>query len=261
MTLDTVVFVGGGVDLNYKPAGFHDGFGDLSFGEPVDTVGKWTALRSLRFAWVKYARMACGSVYPAFKRTLDVAVASVLLVALTPLFLVLAALIKATDGGPVLFRQTRVGRWGREFRFPKFRSMVPGAEGKLADLLALNEHKTGVTFKIKSDPRLTRIGKIMRKTSMDELPQLWCVLVGEMTLVGPRPAVPREVAQYTLADRRRLEVAPGLTCFWQVRGRSNIPFAQQVEMDLEYIERRSVLLDLKLLAMTVPAVVTGRGAY
>ena len=214
-----------------------------------------------RFVRLKYTRMASGVVYPTLKRGLDLVVAAAMLSLLLPLYLVLAAAIKATDGGPVLFWQTRVGRWGREFRFPKFRSMVPDADSRLHEMLTLNQHKSGVTFKLKADPRLTRVGRLMRRTSMDELPQLWSVLIGDMTLVGPRPAVPREVFQYSLDDRRRLEVAPGLTCIWQVSGRSNIPFDRQLEMDVEYIERRSLLLDLKLLALTVPAVVTGRGAY
>ena len=224
-------------------------------------VCQWSLSHNLRFAHLKYSRMAGGVVYPLAKRALDIAVAATLLLVLAPLYALLAVVIKATDGGTVLFWQTRVGRWGQEFRFPKFRSMVPNADSRLHEVLALNQHKTGVTFKLKDDPRLTRIGRLMRRTSMDELPQLWSVLSGDMTLVGPRPAVPREVSQYTLDDRRRLEVTPGLTCIWQVSGRSDIPFARQLEMDVEYIERRSLALDLKLLALTVPAVVSGRGAY
>jgi lipopolysaccharide/colanic/teichoic acid biosynthesis glycosyltransferase len=195
------------------------------------------------------------------KRFLDVTVSGSLLVVLAPLFALVALLIKATDRGPVLFWQTRVGRGGREFQFPKFRSMVPNAEGLLGTLLHQNHHKTGVTFKLKRDPRVTWIGRIIRKTSIDELPQLWCVLVGRMTLVGPRPALPREVAHYTPVECGRLAVTPGLTCLWQISGRGDIPFAQQVEMDLEYIEKQSLWLDLKILILTIPAVLTGRGAY
>ena len=228
---------------------------------PAGGGARWTPQASARFAVVKYRRLLGVVTHLTAKRLLDVMVAAVLLVALAPMFAVLAVLIKATDGGRVLFWQPRVGRWGREFWFPKFRSMVPDAEQKLAALLASNQHKTGVTFKLRDDPRITRVGRLLRRTSLDELPQLWCVLAGSMTLVGPRPAVPREVSRYTLDDRRRLEVVPGLTCFWQVRGRSNIPFARQLEMDLEYIDRRSLLLDLKLLALTAPAVISGRGAY
>lgn len=195
------------------------------------------------------------------KRTMDVAVSLTMLVLLLPLFATVAALIKWTDGGPVLFWQRRVGRWGREFWFPKFRSMVANAE-KLKDaLLKQNDHKDGITFKMKRDPRVTWIGRLIRKLSIDELPQLWCVLKGDMALVGPRPPVPREVAQYTLADRRRLDVTPGLTCIWQVSGRGNIPFPQQVEMDVDYIERRGTWLDVKLMLNTIPAVLTGKGAF
>ncbi|MFO0850929.1 MAG: sugar transferase [Gemmataceae bacterium] len=215
----------------------------------------------VRLLWKKYSRLLTRAARRAVKRDLDVVVSVALLVALSPLFAVVALLIKLTDGGPVLFWQTRVGRWGREFPFPKFRSMVTNAEALLPEVLKHNHHQTGVTFKSKADPRVTWIGRIIRRTSIDELPQLWCVLAGEMTLVGPRPAVPREVDRYTVADRRRLDVTPGLTCLWQVRGRGDIPFERQVELDIEYIERQSFLLDVKILCLTVPAVVTGRGAY
>jgi len=202
----------------------------------------------------------CGGAQ-VLKRILDIAVAVTMLALLAPLLALVAVLVKLTDGGPVLFWQTRVGRWGREFPFPKFRSMVPNADRLVEGLLAQNDHKEGVTFKMRKDPRLTWIGRIIRKLSIDELPQLWCVLKGEMTLVGPRPPVPREVAQYTLEQRRRLDVTPGLTCTWQVSGRSNIPFPRQVELDVQYIESQSLWLDLKLLAQTVPAVLLGRGAF
>lgn len=221
----------------------------------------WTVAESLWFVRKKYGRLFGQTLHRKTKRFLDVLVSLVLLVLLAPLFLVVAALIKVTDGGPILFWQTRVGYWGRKFRFPKFRSMVPNAEQLLPQVMALNHHKNGVTFKAKDDPRLTWIGRIIRRTSIDELPQLWCVLKGEMTLVGPRPAVPLEVAKYTIEDRRRLDVKPGLTCLWQINGRGNIPFDRQVELDLDYIEQQSLLLDLKILVLTVPAVVTGRGAY
>lgn len=201
------------------------------------------------------------SFYSALKRGLDIAVSFSLLVLLSPVFLVLAVLIKATDRGPVFFHQARVGRNGREFHFSKFRSMVPNAEQKLASIAHLNEHKTGVTFKVKNDPRITWIGKFLRRTSMDELPQLWSVLVGDMTLVGPRPALPREVAKYTPEERRRLDVTPGLTGIWQVKGRGDLPFPVQVAMDIEYIEKRSFLLDMKLMFLTIPAVLSGKGAY
>ncbi len=195
------------------------------------------------------------------KRVIDVTLASLLLIALTPLFLFVALAIKLTDRGPILFKQRRVGLHGVEFTCPKFRSMVTNAE-KLKDaLLANNDHNNGITFKMKKDPRITGIGRIIRKASIDELPQLWNVVRGEMSLVGPRPPVPREVALYTISDRRRLEVKPGLTCLWQVKGRGDIAFPEQVKLDVEYIESQSVLMDIKLLIMTIPAVLFGKGAY
>jgi lipopolysaccharide/colanic/teichoic acid biosynthesis glycosyltransferase len=198
---------------------------------------------------------------PAAKRFTDIVGSAFLLVLLLPLFAVVALLIKLKDGGPVLFWQIRVGRWGREFALPKFRSMVSNAEELLPTLLALNDHKEGVVFKMKTDPRVTWIGRIIRKFSIDEMPQLWSVLKGDMSLVGPRPPVPWEVARYTLYDRRRLDVLPGLTCIWQVSGRSLIPFPKQVEMDVEYIQKQSFWLDLKLILLTIPAVLFPKGAY
>ena len=197
----------------------------------------------------------------AAKRVMDIFVSSLMLLMLSPFFLLITALIKLTDGGPVLFWQDRVGKFGKTFRFPKFRSMVMNAEALQRQLDAQNEHGAGVTFKMKRDPRITWIGRIIRRASIDEMPQLWCVLKGEMSLVGPRPPLPREVARYSISDRRRLEAIPGLTCFWQVQGRSEIPFPRQVELDVDYIENQSLALDVKLLVQTVPAVIGGRGAY
>jgi lipopolysaccharide/colanic/teichoic acid biosynthesis glycosyltransferase len=195
------------------------------------------------------------------KRFIDILGSITLMIALSPVFLLIATLIKATDRGPVLFWQKRVGRWGREFPFPKFRSMVINAEQLKDQLLAQNDHGESVTFKMKKDPRITWIGRIIRRGSLDELPQLWCVLKGEMSLVGPRPPVPREVALYSLADRRRLDAMPGLTCIWQVSGRGDIPFPEQVALDVRYIESQSLWLDIKLLFQTIPAVLLGKGAY
>ncbi len=195
------------------------------------------------------------------KRMLDVIVASIALIALMPLMLFVALMIKLTDHGPIIFWQTRIGKWGKPFQFPKFRSMVTNAEALQSQLFADNQHGECVTFKIRKDPRITWIGRIIRKTSIDELPQLWCVLKGEMSLVGPRPALVREVDQYSLEDRRRLDITPGITCFWQVNGRADIPFDQQVELDVQYIREQSLWTDLKLLLKTIPAVITGRGAY
>lgn len=196
-----------------------------------------------------------------FKRLIDVFVSAIALICCLPLFAGVAICIRLTDRGPAIYWQTRVGRYGREFPFPKFRSMVMNADKMKDGLIQQNMHKDGVTFKMKDDPRVTWIGRIIRKFSIDELPQLFCVLRGDMSLVGPRPPVPREVALYSLADRRRLDATPGLTCIWQVSGRGDIPFPQQVKLDVDYIESQSFLLDLKLLFLTVPAVLTGKGAY
>jgi len=285
--------------------------------ELYQRYGSAGAGRSLRFWRKKYAWLLVVGGARFIKRLLDVVLALVGLIVLAPLFLLVALLIKLTDRGPVLFWQTRVGQWGREFPFPKFRSMVVNAEALKDQLLAQNDHlrkveaqlqafleprggqatadelaafladmgqpipaaKLGayfdgdrvnparltefltLTFKMKNDPRITWIGRIIRKGSIDELPQLWCVVKGDMSLVGPRPPVPREVEKYTLADRRRLDALPGLTCFWQVQGRGDIPFPRQVQLDVQYIESQSVWLDLKLLFQTIPAVLLGKGAY
>jgi exopolysaccharide biosynthesis polyprenyl glycosylphosphotransferase len=194
------------------------------------------------------------------KRFVDIVVSATALLLLSPIFGVIALLIKLEDNGPVFFAQRRVGKWGREFRMYKFRSMCVDAEQKLQAVLQKNQHATGVTFKAKDDPRVTRIGRWLRKFSVDEFPQFYNVLSGDMSLVGPRPPVPREVAMYSPADRRRLEAKPGLTCFWQVSGRSEIDFPEQVQLDVQYIESQSLWIDIKILLKTVPAVLLGRGA-
>lgn len=195
------------------------------------------------------------------KRTLDVLAVAPALLLLSPIFLCIAAAIRLEDRGPVFYWQPRVGRNGRTFAFPKFRSMRVDSDVVRQQIEHLNQHGASVTFKMKKDPRITRVGQWLRRTSLDELPQLWCVLRGDMTLVGPRPPMVAEVEKYSLADRRRLSVTPGLTCIWQVSGRSDIPFPQQAAMDVDYIRDRSLLLDLRLLLATVPAVLQGRGAY
>ncbi len=200
-------------------------------------------------------------LYLLVKRVLDVFVSVGALVFLSPVFALTALLIKLTDGGSVMFTQQRVGENGELFTFYKFRSMKMGADRLHADFQKWNEHSAGVTFKMRRDPRVTWIGRIIRKASIDELPQLLNVLKGDMTLVGPRPALPCEVDLYTPEQRRRLAVRPGITCTWQVRGRADIPFDEQARLDIEYIENRSLLLDLRLLAETIPAVLLGRGAY
>lgn len=197
----------------------------------------------------------------ALKRFVDIVFSIAALVVLSPLFLVLAVIIKLTSPGPVFFVQARVGRYGKTFTFYKFRSMYQDAEARKAALLAQNESADGVIFKMADDPRITPVGKILRKTSMDELPQFLNVLFGDMSLVGPRPPVPSEVRQYSLEALKRLNVRPGLTCLWQVSGRSDIPFKEQVRLDKEYISSRSFMRDLVILFRTVPAILSGKGAY
>jgi exopolysaccharide biosynthesis polyprenyl glycosylphosphotransferase len=193
------------------------------------------------------------------KRMMDVAISLVLLAVAWPLMLVIATLLKLLDGGSVLYRQTRCGLHGRRFTLYKFRTMVENADSRQAELAHLNE-MTGPVFKVRSDPRVTGIGRLLRRLSLDELPQLWNVLRGDMSLVGPRPPVPQEVSAYQRWQRRRLSMRPGLTCLWQIHGRNEIDFDRWIELDLEYIDNWSPLLDLKILAKTIPVVLTGRGA-
>jgi len=196
----------------------------------------------------------------SLKRAFDFAASLILLMFLSPLLLLIGLLVKMEDGGPIFFAQTRVGQFGREFKMYKIRSMCMNAEEKLQELLSQNQHREGVTFKIKQDPRITRVGRWLRKYSLDELPQIYNVLIGDMSLVGPRPPLPREVKLYSLADRRRLAALPGVTCIWQISGRSEISFSGQVNLDVDYIERRSFWVDAKILVLTVPAVLSGKGA-
>jgi len=195
------------------------------------------------------------------KRFFDIVLSLLALIVLMPFFVILAIIIKLTSPGPIFFVQTRVGYFGRHFRFYKFRSMYQDAEKRKQALLAQNQSADGVIFKMKHDPRITPIGRIIRKTSIDELPQFFNVLFGDMSLVGPRPPLPAEVQQYTLEDRKRLNVKPGLTCLWQIRGRSDIPFKEQVKLDKEYIQSNSLWQDLKILIQTIPAIISGKGAY
>ena len=194
------------------------------------------------------------------KRVVDVCVAASILVIFSPLFLVIAILIKITSKGPVFFVQERVGLNKRKFRMYKFRTMIPGADKMIDELEHLNE-VSGPVFKLKNDPRVTRIGKFLRKTSLDELPQIINVLKGDMSLVGPRPLPVRDYEGFDKDwHRRRFSVRPGMTCIWQVNGRSNIPFEKWMELDLQYIDQWSLWLDLKILAKTVPAVFKKQGA-
>ncbi len=194
-------------------------------------------------------------VYSFFKRLLDIVCSLVGLIILFIPFLILALLIQIdSPGAPPIFVQKRVGKNGREFNFYKFRSMIPAADNMLEKLLERNEME-GPVFKIRHDPRITRVGRFIRKCSIDELPQLWNVLKGDMSLVGPRPPLPREVAQYNEYQRQRLAVTPGLTCYWQVQPRRNdMPFEQWLALDIQYIEERSFWTDIKILFMTFGAV-------
>lgn len=209
-----------------------------------------------RLTWVAVVRGAY-----LIKRLLDMVGSAVLMLVLGPVFIGIALAIRLDSPGPIFFKQVRVGRYGQYFSMWKFRSMYIDAEARKQALMAQNEMAGGVIFKMRNDPRITRIGRFIRRASIDELPQLWNVFKGEMSLVGPRPALPSEVNQYSLAERRRLEVIPGITCIWQVSGRSDIPFDKQVHLDVEYIESQSVWLDIRLLLLTIPAVVLGKGAY
>lgn len=195
----------------------------------------------------------------AAKRAIDVLGAGLFLAAFSWLYGLIALAVKLSSRGPVFFRQQRVGLNGRRFTFYKFRSMVPDAEARRAELVHLNE-MDGPVFKIRRDPRITSVGRFIRKFSLDELPQMWNVLKGDMSLVGPRPPIPSEVESYEGWQRRRFSVKPGLTCLWQVSGRNQIGFRRWMELDLEYIDTWSLALDLKILLRTVPVVVMGKGA-
>jgi len=191
------------------------------------------------------------------KRAMDIAMAIAGLIVLTPVFAVIGAIMIATEGRPVFFRQVRVGLQGRPFTIVKFRTMVPDAEARYAEVVALSDTQ-GAAFKMTNDPRITRLGAFLRKTSIDELPQLWNVLRGEMSIVGPRPAPPREVAEYDIWHRRRLSMKPGITGLWQVEARLDESFDRRAALDLRYIDGWSVWLDMKIIARTIPAMLQGR---
>lgn len=196
----------------------------------------------------------------SLKRILDIVIALGSILFLSPLFLLLAILIKLDSPGPVIFKQQRIGKWGKPFYCYKFRSMYVDAEARKADLMEENEADE-IVFKIKDDPRITRVGKIIRKASIDEFPQLLNVLKGDMSLVGPRPPVPIEVVQYEFETMFRLDTVPGITGLQQVSGRSDLSFKRWVELDLQYIAEQSLLKDIEILIKTIPAVVSGKGAY
>jgi exopolysaccharide biosynthesis polyprenyl glycosylphosphotransferase len=228
-----------------------DLFGDSLPPPRVTRLGSLVAL--------SYARVHHSPVQLRIKRAVDVALASVGLVLTAPLLALAALAIRATSPGPVLFRQERCGLNGRRFIMLKLRSMHLDAEARLEGLLAVNE-MDGPVFKLREDPRVTRIGCFLRRLSIDELPQLWNVLWGEMSIVGPRPPIPPEVRKYATFDMRRLSMRPGLTCLWQVNGRNQIGFTDWVKLDLQYIDNWSLGLDLLIVLRTLPAVLSGRGA-
>jgi exopolysaccharide biosynthesis polyprenyl glycosylphosphotransferase len=195
-----------------------------------------------------------------FKRAFDVVLSAASLVLLAPILFAIAAAIRITSPGEVLFRQTRCGLGGRKFTLYKFRSMVNNAEQLRAELNQLNELE-GPAFKISDDPRITPVGRLLRRFSLDELPQLWNILRGDMSFVGPRPAVPDEVEKYEAWQRRRLRMRPGLTCIWVIEGRSHVKFHRWIQLDLAYIDNWSLWLDAKIFFRTIPIVISGRGAY
>lgn len=198
--------------------------------------------------------------YKITKRVFDCVLSTVALVVLSPIFLVTALCIKLEDGGPVFFVQPRAGKDLKHFKMYKFRSMYVNADAKLKDLLKDNE-QTGHAFKIKNDPRITKVGRVIRKLSIDELPQLLNIIKGDMSIVGPRPILTWQMEECSPYEQQRLIVQPGLTCYWQISGRANIKWEQWVEMDLDYIQNMSVWTDIKMILKTVPAVFTGEGGF
>ena len=200
-------------------------------------------------------------IYKALKRGFDIAASLIALIFLSPVFLITAIAIKLEDGGPVFFSADRFGKEFSHFKMHKFRSMVPDAESKKLKELMKNNEMDGHTFKIKDDPRITKVGKFIRRYSIDELPQLWNILVGEMSIVGPRPIITFDMDKWTEYEKQRWIVQPGLTCIWQISGRANTTWDEWVEMDLDYIQKMGIIEDLKLIVGTIPAVFKGEGAY
>jgi lipopolysaccharide/colanic/teichoic acid biosynthesis glycosyltransferase len=234
--------------------------------EPVEIPPALSGESSRRRAMLRRAAMraklVASELGPKVRRTFDVVLSALALAALTPLFIAVAIAIKLQDRGPILFKQERIGRGGKRFTLFKFRTMVHGADAMKTALAAANpEAMSGVRFKLTNDPRVTRVGRILRRFSIDEMPQIYNVLRGDMTLVGPRPPVWREVALYSPKALRRLEVTPGLTCLWQIGGRSDLTFEQQVDLDLEYIDKVQPAEEVAIVVKTIPAVLSGRGAY
>jgi exopolysaccharide biosynthesis polyprenyl glycosylphosphotransferase len=227
----------------------------------LDVAGPRTSVRAvagLPLLYVDHPDLT--GARQALKSLFDKSVAAFVLIVLLPLLVAIAAMVRLEDGGPVIFRQTRMGKDGQPFWLYKFRTMVPDAQRQQAALAARNEGN-GVLFKIRNDPRVTRVGARLRRWSLDELPQIVNVLLGQMSLVGPRPALPEEAARYGDYVSRRLAVRPGITGLWQISGRSNLPWEEAVRLDLHYVENWSLVLDLQILWKTLSAVIKGHGAY
>lgn len=219
------------------------------------------AVAKVRTRLKKQFLLSGAGISRIIKRWMDVCGSLAAVILLSPIFLLVAIWIKLDSPGPLIYRQIRIGLYGRPFYFYKFRSMYIDSDARRAALEKENESSDGVLFKMKNDPRITRCGRFIRKYSIDEVPQFFNVLLGDMSLVGPRPPLPSEVAQYSLEDRKRLEILPGITCIWQISGRSDIPFREQVVLDKEYIRAQSFWKDVLILFRTIPAVLAGKGAY
>ena len=218
-------------------------------------------LASIAEACESVVRILSARSYRVVKRWIDVVLAASAIAALLPVLVLIGLAVRIEDGGPALFVQDRVGRGGKRFRIYKFRSMMRDAERAYEELRGRSDDGNDVRFKMRRDPRLTWVGRFLRRFSLDELPQLWNVLRGEMSMVGPRPPLPCEVVRYDARAKQRLRVKPGLTCTWQVSGRADSPVEPQVDLDLDYIRSHSTALDIWLIARTLPAIVSGRGAY
>ncbi|MDF2567384.1 MAG: capsular polysaccharide biosynthsis protein [Oscillospiraceae bacterium] len=199
-------------------------------------------------------------VYPILKRTMDIIFSLLAIILFSPVFLIIAIAVRVDSKGSALYAQERVGKGNKPFKMLKFRSMCMDADEKLEELKDMNE-KDGPIFKIIHDPRVTKVGKFLRRTSLDELPQFLNILMGHMSIVGPRPPLVCEVSEYEECHMRRLDVKPGLTCYWQISGRSDLSFDKWIELDMKYISERSILTDIKIILKTIPAVLGGKGAY
>ena len=237
--------------------------GSIFMGNVTDAIDKKKKANEDMGIKIKYTDKADNSVkrrcYFGAKRSFDIISSLCAMIVLSPVFLITALAIKIEDGGPAIFSQDRVGKDGKLFKMYKFRSMYVDAEDRLIELAEQNE-ADGPVFKIKNDPRITRVGRFIRKYSIDELMQLVNVFKGDMSVIGPRPALPKEVEKYDDFARKRLQVKPGLSCYWQISGRSNIGFDEWMKLDVKYINEMSILTDMKIILLTIPAVLKGDGA-